>query len=220
MLLDELMEPLAFPTHNEYGGFGVIGFAVQLLAALVQAINPEAAFFQQFQRLGDVSDADDRQMLESTGGSFGDGFGEWGGAALGNENRRGCGGVCGADDGSEVVGIFDAIEQDEQLGAGDDIFEPNVALRGSEGHDTLVRRAIRGTVERLARLEAHGDGTLASQVDDLLKTGATGSARDQHAVERAAGAQRFLDGVDAGEQAARLVRLLGIGAARLRTLPV
>jgi hypothetical protein len=87
-------------------------------------------------------------------------------------------------------------------GVGQNVVESGVSLCGSKSYDTLMCRSVRRAVEGLSRLEAHGHGSFARQVNDLLETRATGATRDQHPVERASGTQRFAHGMNACQQAA------------------
>ena len=43
-------------------------------------------------------------------------------------------------------------------------------------------------------------GTLAAEVDNLLQTGSTRSARDQNPVQRTSATQGFADGMDADQK--------------------
>jgi hypothetical protein len=110
MFFYQLVQTLAFAAQNDYGGPRIIDFAVQIFGALVQTVNPESFFFQRFQSLGHVADADHRQMFQCSGRGFRHGFSESGGAAIWNQNRRCSGGMRGADDGAQVVRIFDAVQ--------------------------------------------------------------------------------------------------------------
>jgi len=206
VFLDQFVEALALAAQDEHSGPGIIGFAIQLGAALVQPVNPEAALLEHFESLADVSDANHRQMLEGSGGSFGDYLGESRRPALGNKNGGCARGMGGANNGAQVMWILNAVEQRQQLDSGsrENFVELGIALGGSEGQDPLVRGAVRGAVECLARLKAYRHGTFAGQIDDLLNTRSTGSASDQNAVERPRGAQRFPYRVETGQEAAGL----------------
>ncbi len=48
MLLDELMQPLALASQHDYCGSCEVRFAVNLVAALVEPVNPEALFLKAF----------------------------------------------------------------------------------------------------------------------------------------------------------------------------
>lgn len=190
------MQPLAFAAEHEGGGGIKLDLVVVLLAALIEAVDPEAAFLKPVQFLADVADADDGQMFDGAGGSLGDGFGEAGGAAFGDENGIGAGGVGGADDGAEVVRIFDAIEQDEALGVGQDVFFGRVLLGRAEGDDALMGGALHDAVNGFAGFKTHGDLGLAAKIDDFLELCAAGAFGDQDTVEGAAGTEGLADGMD------------------------
>jgi hypothetical protein len=104
------------------------------------------------------------------------------------------------------VGIFHAVQEHQQLDArsGDDILQFGIALHGTEGHHTLVRGAVRRTVEGLSGLEADRHGMFARQIDDFLKTRPARSTSDQKSVERTSGSQGFAHGMNAGQKTARL----------------
>jgi hypothetical protein len=59
---------------------------------------------------------------------------------------------------------------------------------------------LRGTVEGFAGLKTDGDLALPAEFDDFLEAGSAGSFDDKDAIERSAGAKRFADGMDSGEQ--------------------
>jgi hypothetical protein len=152
-------------------------------------------------------------MFESPSSSFGDDFGEPGGAAVGNQNGGCAGGVGSADNGSQVVRILNAVEQHQKLdlAAREHVFELGIALGGPEGDYALVRSAVRSALESLSRLEADRYGTFAGQIDDLLKTRSPGPPGDQNTVERAPGAQCFAHRMDACQKAASLARFVAMG---------
>ena len=132
---------------------GVFHLVVGFGAALVEAVDPDAALLEVFERAIDVGDADHGQVLERAGRGFGDHVGDAGGAALGNDDGAGAGGVGGADDGAQIVRIFHAIEHHEHL-AGCDGFEVGVLARGAQGDHALVRGRAGQAVQRGARLRS------------------------------------------------------------------
>src|ERR1700752_1223916 len=92
-----------------------------------------------------------REMLAGSGRGFGDGSGDGGGAAFGDDEAVGSGGVGGAQDGSEIVGILDAVEHNDQrilvsLG-GDYVGEIGVLLGRRDGNDSLMRSVSGHAVE-------------------------------------------------------------------------
>ncbi len=84
MLLDELMQTLAFASQHDHRWRGEVRFAVNLVAALVQSINPKTLLFQPLQCLADVADAHHGKVLECARGGLCNCFGESGGSAIGD----------------------------------------------------------------------------------------------------------------------------------------
>src|ERR1700686_1328234 len=91
------------------------------------------------------------------------------GTPLGNPHAIGSGRIGGAQDGFEIVWIFDSVQHyDERMFAasrGDDVVEIAVLLRRSRGYQTLMRRVPGNFVQLLARHDAHRDADLAALVD-------------------------------------------------------
>jgi hypothetical protein len=153
------------------------------VALAVEAEDPVAALLERFEGLSDVDDADNRSVFEGSSGGFGYGFGEPGGAAFGDDDSAGSGGIGGADDGAEIVRILHTVEDDEHASTGGDVVERGVGVSGSEGDDTLVDRAGGEAVECVTRLESDWDTGFAAGIDDVLDAGAAGSSGDNHPVQ-------------------------------------
>ena len=188
MFLHALVQAFAFAAEDKRGGGVVSDLIVDSGGAFVEAVDPEPGSLELFERLSHVDDASDGKIFECAGGSFGDGFSERRRAALGNDNGCSSGSMRGADDGSEIVRIFDAIEEDEQLRARDHLSELDVAVNGAQSDYALMRRAVAGAIKRLVRLKADRDGFGAAEVDDFLNARSAGALRDEDSIERAAGA--------------------------------
>ena len=125
-----------------------------------------------------------------------------------------------SNNGPQVVGILNAVEENQQLGSRKDTVEFGIALCGSVSYYALVCGAVGSAIKRLARLEAHRYGTLASEIDDFLETRPTGAASDQNSIERTSRAQRFTYRMNAGQKAAGLPQLRCAWWFALRKLPV
>lgn len=197
---DVFMQAAALRAEDDGGGTGEIHFVVFFGTALVQAVDPVAAFFQFLQRAIDVADAHNGEVGERSGGGADNDFGETGGAALRNHDGRGAGGVCGADDRAEIVRILDTVENHVQTAAGDSLLECGVFGGGTDPDDALMRDAARGAIEMVARFEADGDAALAAQVDQFLDAGAGCTLYNEDAIERTARPDRLPDGMDSRER--------------------
>ncbi len=193
---DEFMKAGAFATHDENGGQMELDLVVLLGAVFGKAVDPIAFLLEFFEGLGDVADADDRHMGESTRRGFGGDLGDRGGAAVRQQDGVGASGVGRADDGPKVVGIFDAVEKDEELRGGGEFGELGVALAGGEGDDALVGGGFARAVKSLAGFIANGHVRLFGQVNDQLHLGATRAFSDQNSLDGLAGAERLSDGMD------------------------
>ena len=193
-----LMHAGAFSAQDEHGGRDVCDVSVAFFGALIHAVDPVAFFFQVLERAIEISDADDGEVLEGTGGGLGHGIGEADGAALRDENAGGAGGIGGTHDGPEVVWIFDTIGGDDE-GPERDFVELGIAMGGGDGDDTLVGGGTGGTIQDGARLEAYGDTALPREVDERLDADAAGPFGNQDAIHLAAAFESFQNRVDAGE---------------------
>ena len=90
-------------------------------------------------------------MLAGSGGCLGDSSSDGGGAAFGDDDAVSPGGIGGAEDGSEIVRVFDAVEHDDQrilcaLG-GDHVREVVILLGGGDGDHALMRCVARHAVK-------------------------------------------------------------------------
>ena len=183
-----LVESFAFAAEHDGGGGCVLDLIVRFGAAFVEAVNPVAALLEFLERAVDVSNADDGYIGERSCGGAGDGIGEAGGATFGDDDSYCSGGVRGADDGSEVVRIFDAVEDDVQSAGGDGLFQRGEFLGGSKGDNALVGSTLRRSVERFAGFKADGDLAIAAEFNDFLEAWSACSFDDKDAVKGAAGA--------------------------------
>ena len=184
MLPDLLMQAMPFSAQYKNGRVGVVDIAVKLVPTLIDTINPEAAPLHVFERLGHIPDPRHRNMRERAGRRFPDRLRESGSPPLRNEYRLSARGVGGADNSAQVVRIFDPIEQHDELCAHDNVRVRGISMRRSDGHDALVRGAIRHAVQSLARLEPHRDLAAAAKIDDRLHARTARSPRNQNAIDR------------------------------------
>ena len=208
------MQAFAFAAHHDNGLRGPIDAVIRHLATLIQTVYEVAHVFQRTQGLIDIDRADHRQVFQRTSGGFRNGFGEPRGAALGDNHGTGSGGMRGADHGTEVVGIFHAIEDDEQVCGGRHIVEFSVFLFGTEGNEALMGFGAGEAIERSTIFKTKRDGGLPSEVDYLLDAGAAEAARDEDSIQRAAGAESFDNRVKSNEygQETIIPRRAGPGA--------
>ena len=116
-------------------------------------VDPEALFLEAAQRLGDVADAHDLDVLQPARGDLLDDRRHPGGAVLRDEHRRDAGERRVADHRAEVVRVLDAVEHDEERPAsagepGEHLVEVARRPRAGLGDDPLVDAAAGQAVER------------------------------------------------------------------------
>jgi hypothetical protein len=140
-------------------------------------------------------------MFGSTGGGFGYGSGDGGGAALGEEDTVDSGAVRCAEKGAEVVGVFDAVEGEEETGmAGqrDEVFYGEKLALADEAEDSLVGVGFGEASELVAWLEGDTDIACAGEGDEGLELGVSTLPGNGDVVEAAgSGADGLFDGVQA-----------------------
>ena len=180
---------------------------VDALPSFVESVQSESCILERIQRAVDVLDADDRQKLQGAGGGFRGRLGQSGGTALGNDDRRGAGGVGRAHDGAQIVRVFDAVQHDDHgmfPGFRQNLVQRAVAGGGGDRQNPLMPASSGEPVESGRRLEAQRDAAFAAGVDERLQTAISRSLRHRNVVDCAARAQRRLDCVDAHQTSHRL----------------
>jgi DNA-binding transcriptional MerR regulator len=171
-----------------------------VVAALVEAVDPVAGLFQIVDGAVYVGHLDYREVGECSGGGAGYYVGEAGGAAVWDDHAGGAGGVRGADDGAQIVGIFNAVEHDMQTARGDGGFECRVFFGRAQRDYALMIGASGGAIELFAGFETHRNGAFAAQFDDFLKARAGGAFDDEDALQGTRGAEGFPDGMDSRDR--------------------
>ena len=143
-------------------------------------------------------------MSQRTSGNARNRFRKTGSAALRDDDTIGASGQGRADDGAEIVRVFHAVQQNKKCfarwaggAAGDQIIQIVRLLGGRQGDDTLMLAGAREAIELRAVLEANSDTALPGQGDQFFEAVAVVAAGNHDALERAAGDERFADGVDA-----------------------
>ena len=197
MLSYLLVHPVSLAAEHQHSRTRVIDLAIKQIAALVQAVYPEPSFLQILERLRNISDARHGDMFESAGGSFGHRLRKSGRAPFGNKNGVRSRGVSGPHDRTQIMRIFHAVEQDDQLCIGDAGFIIGISVGRAQRDHALMRGACGNTIQRFTRFEAYNDVAAAAELHDFLQARAAGAARDQHAIDSAAGGERFSYRMDA-----------------------
>ena len=184
---------------------GVVGGA-----ALVEAEDPDVGLLHLLERADEVGDAGDADVLGGSGGGFGDGRGDGGGAALGEDDAVDAGAVGGAEEGAEVVGVFDAVEGEEEAVAavgrrGEQVFDGEEVALANEGDDALVGVGSGEPGELVAGLErrrGHRRRGRAARRSSLASR--RSRAMEMRSSRPGAGADGLLDRVEAVKNFHRL----------------
>jgi len=199
-LADKRPEALGLRAEDDADGAGEVEGIPGLFPGTLGPDEPEALLLELLHGPDEVRDPGDRKVLQGPGRNGVDGFRQAGGAALGQDQAVGSGPFGAADDGSEVLGVFDLVEDDDEgLGrAGQDVLEGGVLLGRDLGHDALV--AGRDQVQPLGRHENHGDVMRLGFVDDLADPGVAALLLDEDLVDPLGrGSQGFEEGIDADD---------------------
>ena len=201
---DEVVESGAFGTEDETAILVEVEVGVVRGAALVESDDPDVGFFELLESTGDVGDAGDGDMLAGASAGFGDDAGDGGGTALGEEDAVDTGTIRGPEKGTEVVGVFDAVEGEEEAAVeawfgGEEIFDGEELALAEGGDGTLVGVSFGDAGELRFIRERTTDVVGAAQFDEVVE--ANGAvAGDEDVFEAAsAGADGLLDGVEAVE---------------------
>lgn len=107
----------AFGAHDDADGAFEIDLVDGLGGFISGADEPDAEFFEFVHGAGEVGDADDGDVFGTAAGNAEDGFGDGSGFVLGEDNGSDACGIGGAEASSEVMGVLDAVE-DEDNGVG------------------------------------------------------------------------------------------------------
>ena len=113
-LFDEVVEAGSFSAQDEDAVGAEVEVHVIGGAALVEAEDPDVFLLELLEGADEVGDSGDADVLGGSGGGFGYGAGDGGGAAFWDNDAVDTGSVGGAEEGSEVVGVFDAVEGEEE----------------------------------------------------------------------------------------------------------
>jgi hypothetical protein len=196
----QIVESSSFASEHKYGIGPEIVAVVIRCAALVEADAPDIAFFEGLERADEVDDAGEAEMLRGTGGGFDGDRAEGGGTALGEEDTIDSGSFGGTEDGSEVLGIFNAVEGEHEAGfrAFEDVLRGEEFALANDGDDALVAGSAGDAGEGVAGFGTDRDFGGAAEVDDGLEALVVAFLRNAYVVEAAGtGAEGLFDRVKA-----------------------
>jgi hypothetical protein len=223
---DELVEAGAFAAEDEAGVLAEVEVGVVGCAALVEANDPDVALLHGFEGAGEVDDLSDADVFGGPGGGFGNGGREWRGAALGEEDAVDACTVGRAEERAEIVGVFNAVECEEETVAGgadgcvEEVFESKEFAFAEEGDDALVVVGAGVAGELVAGLGGDADTGGAGGLEDALEPRVAAGfalAGDADVVDLSrSGAESLFDRVEAVQNIHRYSVSGGWAAARVR----
>ena len=201
---DEVMEARAFAAEDQADVLLEVEVGVVGGAAFVEAYDPDVLLLEGFEGAGDVDDLGDADVLAGSGGGLGRDCREGSRSAFGEDDTVDAGAVGGAEESAEVVGVFYAVEGEEEFIAGgglEKVFEGQEFALAEEGYDALVGVGAAVAGELVAGLGGDADAFGAGEFENRVHARvAAGFALAGYAdvVERAgAGAEGLLDRVQA-----------------------
>lgn len=204
---NEIVQTGSFASEDNYRVGREVEAVVILGAALVEADDPEIVLFEGFQRTDEVDDACEAEVLGGSRGGFDGDSAEGGGAALGEKDAIDAGAFGGAEERAEVLGIFNAIEGEDETGGGaaarsrEEVFEIEEVALADDGDDALVSGGLGEAAESVAGLGAKfhpggaAEGGEGGQAGILTAAKAFGGDADVIEAARA-GAKGLFDGME------------------------
>ena len=114
-LFDQIVQAGAFASEDEDAVGAEVEIHIVWSPAFVEAEDPDVGLLHLLERADEVGDAGDSDVFGGTGGGLGDGRGDWGGAAFGQDDSVDSRAIGGAQERAEVVRVLDAVEGEEEF---------------------------------------------------------------------------------------------------------
>jgi len=161
---DELVEPCTFAAKHQHAVAGEIELVVVGLTAFVEADDPKVLLLQVLKSANEVDDAGDAKVFGGTGAGFHGDRAERGGTAFSENHSVDARAVGYAEEGAEILRIFNAIEREQQAGGGlcrrrcgVEVFDGEGLLRPHIGDHSLVSGGSSNLGELVAAFLANAD---------------------------------------------------------------
>jgi hypothetical protein len=101
---------------------------------------------------------------------------------------------------AQIVGILDTVEDDVKAALRGGVFEVSIPFGRAKGNYPLMTRALGIAIKLLTRLKTDWNMAFTAKVNQFLQAWAPRTARDQDAIQRAAGAQSLAYRVNSHKQ--------------------
>jgi len=188
-LLDEVVKAGAFAAEDEDAVGAEVEVGVVGRASFVEAEDPYVGLLHLFERADKVGDAGDADVLGGPGGGFGDDGGDGGRAAFGKEDAVYAGAVGGSEERAEVVGVFDAVEGEEEtvlrggIPGGEEVFDGEKGALADEGDGSLMGVGAADAGELVAGFEGYSHIGGAAHLGEALQAIVFALAGEHNAVQ-------------------------------------
>jgi hypothetical protein len=196
---DEIVEARALAAEDEDAVSGEVELVVIGLAALVETDDPDVLTLEFFKGADEVDYAGDAQVLGCAGAGLDGNRTQGSGTALGEHDAVNSGTVGHAQQGAEVLRVFNAVESEEQAGGTrnarrEEVFDGEKFLRVDQGHDALVSGGLGELGQLLAGFLADANAGLAAEGDEAGDAGIFTLAGHENVVKAAmASLEGFFD---------------------------
>lgn len=187
-LLDEVVEAGAFASEDEDAVGGEVEVGVVGGAALVETDDPDVGLLHLLEGADEVGYAGDADVFGGPGRRFGDCSGNGGAATLRKNNAVDSDPVGCAEDGTEIVGVFQAVEGEEEAmvavsGGDEEVFNGEECPFAKIGDDALMRLGLGNARELIAGFYRDADASGTSQGGEAIELCIATLAGDGDAVE-------------------------------------
>lgn len=204
---DEVVQASAFAAQDEDAIAGevevvVVGVRDAVIAG-VETDDPEVVAFQLLEGTDKIDDAGDAQVFGGAGAGFDGHRAEGRGPAFGENDAVDTGSVGNAQQCTEVLRIFDAIESEDKATragmrgvGGKQVFDGEKLMGADKSDNALMRGRFGEEGELFAGLGTDADAGFTAEGEDTIETGVVAFASHEDVVETsAAGFERLLNGV-------------------------
>jgi len=197
-------QPLAFAAHDEaHVSFNADGTQL-LIRPGIGAVDPKSIFLHEFDGLNKIDNPGHRDVTSGAGGGLDDGGRDPGSAVPGDDDPVYTEAVSRADEGSEVLGVFNPVEQQDEaarkggMAVCDDFLETRVGKLPAETKHALMGCGAGLAVEGLALADFHFDSPNCCHFEDCRHVRAPFALGENDFTDVASFASESLqDGIDA-----------------------
>jgi RNA polymerase sigma-70 factor, ECF subfamily len=200
---NQIMEAGAFTSEDNYGVGREVVLVVILRASFVESDAPDVALFQRLKGPDHIHDSRDAQVLCRAGRRLYSDRAEGGRAAFRKQNPVYSSGLGGAQQGAQVLRVFDTVEREDQtsLGTIEEVFETQKLALADDRHHSLMIGGARQPSQGFPGLLTRFDAGLPAKLKDPGEPLVVALASKANVFDGPrAGSQRFFHRVQAVEE--------------------